>query len=86
LFLLPTKRSIFKKTSKVIEIREGSIEEIYYAIDTAEKLGASVVTLHPALEPYGLKIEERREIELDSNFNNKKGIKLPRNVNYKKIC
>ncbi len=48
------------------KIRGGSVEEVYYAIDTAEKLGADVVTLHPALDPYGLKIEERREIELDS--------------------
>lgn len=48
------------------KIRESSIKEVCYAIDTAVKIGASVVTLHPALEPYGIKIEERRKLEIDT--------------------
>lgn len=48
------------------EIRRASLGEVYYAIDTAEKLGASVVTIHPALEPYGLKFEKIKELEIDS--------------------
>ena len=47
-------------------IRQASIKEILDNIDRAVDLGATVVTLHPALEPYGLKIEKRKELELDA--------------------
>ena len=46
------------------KIREESLKQVYQAIDTAVSLGAKIVTLHPALEPYGLRIADREKIEL----------------------
>ncbi len=48
------------------KIRRDSIKEVYYSIDVAQKIEADVVTLHPALEPYGVKMEERKDLEIDS--------------------
>jgi sugar phosphate isomerase/epimerase len=48
------------------QVREASIQEIKINIDKAAKLGAKIVTIHPALEPYGLKIEKRKELEIGS--------------------
>lgn len=47
-------------------IREETIKTIFHAIDNAEKIGAKIVVVHPALEPYGWKIEKRIELEIDS--------------------
>ena len=47
------------------EIRDASINEIKDNIDKAVSIGAKIVTLHPALEPYGLKIEKRKELEIE---------------------
>ena len=63
------------------EIRNISIKYIYYSIDVAQKIKADVVTLHPALEPYGVKTEERKKIEIDSyqkiaKYAKKKNIKI----------
>lgn len=62
-------------------IRQETIKEIMRSIDQAEQLGAKVMTLHPALEPYGLKSERQKELELDSyccinTYAKKKGIKI----------
>lgn len=48
------------------DLRKAAIEDVFYSIDMACKLGSKVVVLHPALEPYGLKISEREELEIDS--------------------
>jgi sugar phosphate isomerase/epimerase len=48
------------------KIRKESINQILKAIDNAFELGADIVTLHPALEPYGLKLEKRKELELET--------------------
>ncbi len=48
------------------KIREETIKEIYRSIDNAKEIGSNMVTLHPALEPYGLKLEKRTELEIDS--------------------
>lgn len=47
-------------------IREETINTVRYAIDKAQELEAEVVTIHPALEPYGLSIPESVEFEIDS--------------------
>jgi len=47
-------------------IRKETIKQAYSSIDNAREIGAKVVTIHPALEPYGLRIEKRKELELDS--------------------
>lgn len=47
-------------------IRDLTLKEAYKNIDTASALDAKIVTIHPALEPYGLKLEKRRELEIDS--------------------
>lgn len=48
------------------KIRFATLEEVFYSIDMAKKLKSKVVILHPALEPYGLKIKEREKIEMNS--------------------
>ncbi len=48
------------------KIRQESIKQILKSIDYASQLNASVVTLHPALEPYGLKLEKRKELEIEA--------------------
>jgi len=48
------------------KIRLETIQQVYDSIDVAKDINAKIVTLHPALEPYGLKLEKRRELELDS--------------------
>jgi len=42
------------------KIREESIKQVLKSIDYATQLKASVVTLHPALEPYGLKLKKKK--------------------------
>jgi sugar phosphate isomerase/epimerase len=48
------------------DLREAAVKDVYYSIDMASRLGSRVVVLHPALEPYGLKIAEREKLEIDS--------------------
>lgn len=48
------------------EVREATIKELFKNIDFATALGAKVVVLHPALEPYGLKIEKRIGFEIEA--------------------
>lgn len=48
------------------QVREASIQEIKNNIGKAAELGAKIVTVHPALEPYGLKIEKRKELEIEA--------------------
>jgi len=48
------------------KIRLETIKQAYNAIDNAKVINAKIVTLHPALEPYGLKLEKRKPIELDA--------------------
>ncbi|OGE81365.1 MAG: hypothetical protein A3E98_00015 [Candidatus Doudnabacteria bacterium RIFCSPHIGHO2_12_FULL_48_11] len=47
------------------QVREASIKEIKDNIDKAVCIGAKIVTIHPALEPYGLKIEKRKKLEIE---------------------
>jgi len=63
------------------KIRRETLRQTNQAIDYAVQLGAAVVTLHPALEPYGLKSARRKELELQayaeiSNYAVKKKIKI----------
>jgi len=63
------------------KIREETIKQTFDAIDNAQTIGAKIVTLHPALEPYGLKLEQRKKIELDgykkiANYAKRKKIKI----------
>lgn len=46
-------------------VREASVQEIKDNIDKAASIGTKIVTIHPALEPYGLKIEKRKELEIE---------------------
>lgn len=48
------------------KIRFAILKEVFHSIDMAKKLRSKVVVLHPALEPYGLKINEREKLEMDS--------------------
>lgn len=48
------------------KIRSAIIKEVFYSIDMAKKLKSRVVVLHPALEPYGLRIKERKKLEINS--------------------
>ncbi|EKD23011.1 MAG: xylose isomerase protein, partial [uncultured bacterium] len=48
------------------KIREETIKLIYQSIDNAKKINAKIVTIHPALEPYGLRLKIREQLELDS--------------------
>ena len=48
------------------KIRLAVLEEVFHSIDMAKKLKSKIVVLHPALEPYGLKINEREKLEIDS--------------------
>ena len=62
-------------------IRKAALEEVFYSIDMAFKLKSKIVVLHPAIEPYGLKIKKRGELEVDSYKNiaryaKKKGISV----------
>jgi len=62
-------------------IRRETIKQVFQSIDYAVQLGASVVTLHPALEPYGLKLAKRKELELEAykkifRYATKKKIKI----------
>lgn len=47
-------------------IREETIKQAFKSIDYANELGAKIVTLHPALEPYGLKIKKMVELEIEA--------------------
>lgn len=63
------------------KIRLETIKQVYNAIDNAKVIGATIVTLHPALEPYGLKLEKRKQLELDAykkiaSYAKKKNIKI----------
>ncbi len=63
------------------KIREESIKQILKSIDYASLLKASIVTIHPALEPYGLKLEKRKKLEIDAykkivSYATKKKIKI----------
>ncbi len=48
------------------KIRFAILKDVFYSIDIAKKLKSKIVVLHPALEPYGLKINEREKLEMDS--------------------
>ena len=48
------------------KIRSETIRLILDSIDRAKEINAKTVTLHPALEPYGLRLEKRNQLELDS--------------------
>ncbi len=63
------------------KIRMETIKQTYSSIDNAKEIGAKIMTLHPALEPYGLKLKKRIELELDSykkivNYAKRKKIKV----------
>lgn len=63
------------------KIREETILELFRNIDVAEEIGAELVVIHPGLEPYGLKLDKRAELELDSyrkiaGYAAKKGIRI----------
>lgn len=47
-------------------VRKESLTQAFKAIDLAKKLKAKVVTVHPALEPYGLKLPESLEWEINA--------------------
>ncbi|MFA5023594.1 MAG: sugar phosphate isomerase/epimerase family protein [Patescibacteria group bacterium] len=47
------------------KIRRESLKQIFQAIDWADYLEAKLVTIHPALEPYGLKISGQPELEIE---------------------
>ncbi|MFA5155420.1 MAG: sugar phosphate isomerase/epimerase [Patescibacteria group bacterium] len=47
-------------------IRQETLRQAFYAIDCAAKIGSEVVTMHPALEPYGWKLSELPTLELTS--------------------
>ncbi|MFA5184106.1 MAG: sugar phosphate isomerase/epimerase [Patescibacteria group bacterium] len=62
-------------------IRQETLRQIFYSIDCAAQIGAKIVTLHPALEPYGLRLVKLPEIELNSykkisDYARKKKIKI----------
>jgi sugar phosphate isomerase/epimerase len=48
------------------KIRKETIREILNSIDLAQKIGAKIMTLHPALEPYGLKTKKRINLEINA--------------------
>jgi sugar phosphate isomerase/epimerase len=48
------------------KVRQATLDELYRNIDAAKELGAKVITLHPALEPYGLKLKKRNELEIEA--------------------
>lgn len=48
------------------KIRKETINQILKSIDVAKKIGAKTITMHPALEPYGLKIKERIALEIEA--------------------
>jgi len=63
------------------EVREATLKELCKNIDYAADLGAKVVVLHPALEPYGLKLQKRDELELEAyqmlaDYAKKKQVKI----------
>lgn len=63
------------------KIRDESMKQIFKAINTAAWLGAGIVTLHPALEPYGLRIPTREKLETIvykkiANYAKKKDVKI----------
>jgi len=47
-------------------VRQATIEELFKNIDIANELGSDIVVLHPALEPYGLKVEKRIDLEIEA--------------------
>ncbi len=47
-------------------VRQATLDELYRNIDSAAELGAGVMVFHPALEPYGLKLKKRTELELEA--------------------
>ena len=46
------------------EVRKATLKELFKNIDLTADLGARVMTLHPALEPYGFELEERVNLEI----------------------
>lgn len=63
------------------KIREETILELFRNIDVAYEIGAKLVVIHPGLEPYGLKLDKRAELELDSykriaDYGQEKNIKI----------
>lgn len=48
------------------EVREATLKELFKNIDLTADLGAQVMTLHPALEPYGLKLKKRIDFEIEA--------------------
>ena len=42
------------------KIRLETIKQIYGSVDNAKEINAKIVTLHPALEPYGLKLKKEK--------------------------
>jgi sugar phosphate isomerase/epimerase len=48
------------------KIRQETVRQVLKSIDQAAAIGVKIITLHPALEPYGLKTEKRKELELIS--------------------
>ena len=47
-------------------VRNATLQELFKNIDNTATLGAKIVTLHPALEPYGLKLKKRVELEIEA--------------------
>ena len=48
------------------EIRTAVLKEVFCSIDVAFRLKSKILVLHPAIEPYGLEIRKRKELEIDS--------------------
>lgn len=48
------------------KIRQESLKQVFQAIKLASYLGAPIVTMHPALEPYGLKIPDSLSWEIEN--------------------
>jgi sugar phosphate isomerase/epimerase len=48
------------------DVREATIKELHRNIDIASELGSEIIVLHPALEPYGWKLERRIELEIEA--------------------
>ena len=63
------------------KMRNAALEEVFYSIDVASRVGSKILVLHPAIEQYGLKIQKRKELEIDSykkiaKYAKKKGISV----------
>ncbi len=62
-------------------VQKATMDELSRNIDSAAEIGAKIVTLHPALEPYGLKLQKRIDLEIDAyqklaDYAAKKNIKI----------